>query len=286
MRFSAGLGALLVLLAIMTAQPAAASADPLMSLVIAEDWPKLESEAKQRLDADPLDGAALHALGRLAIDGDKGSEEMRQSLLPKAEACIKARPYDGLCQLAYGQILGTVLNGQGGLAALGSVGKVQQALESAVADLPDNFDARESLVNFYLQAPGFVGGSTRKAIKNAEDFVKYDSDRARLLYAQIDLQQSSPSNAEQEMSGLKQQSGDADLDRQAAKRWLDIGLSYAKAQDHDSAVAALTRAAARGAPSVVQEAREALERITASRQTAQASQAAQAGGGSPSTSVR
>jgi tetratricopeptide (TPR) repeat protein len=257
-----------------------------MSLVIAEDWSTLESEAERRLAADPLDGAALHALGRLAIDGDKGSEELRQSLLPKAEACIKARPYDGLCQLAYGQILGTVLNGQGGLAALGSVGRVQQALEAAVADLPDNFDARESLVNFYLQAPGFVGGSTRKAIKNADAFVKFDPDRARLLFAQIDLQQESPSKAEDEMSGLKQQSGDPDLDRLAAKRWLTIGLAYVKAQDHDSAVAALTRAAERGAPSVIQEAREALERITASRQTAQASQAAQAGGGGMSPSVR
>lgn len=275
----AGLGALFVLLAAFTTQPAAASADPLMVQVIAEDWPALEREAKQRLAADPMDSEALHAMGRFAIDSDMGSEPLRQSLLAQAQACIAARPYDALCQLAYGQILGMELNGEGGLSALNSVGKVQQAFEAAVADAPDNYDARESLVTFYLRAPGFVGGSTRKARKNAEAFTKIDPDRARLLFALIALEDNEPSKAEQAMVGLKDESGDADLDRLVAKRWLAVGLAYIDAQDHDSAVAALTRAATRGAPSVAQAARQALERITASRQTAQASQAAQAGGG-------
>lgn len=283
-KFLAGLGALFVLLAAFTTQPAAASADSLMVLVIAEDWPALEREAKQRLAADPMDSEALHALGRLAIDDDVGSEPLRQSLLAQAKACIAARPYDALCQLTYGQILGVVLNGQGGLEALGSVGQVQQAFEAAVADAPDNYDARESLVTFYLRAPGFVGGSTRKARKNAEAFVKIDPARARLLFALVALEENEPSKAEQAMVGLKEESGDADLDRLVAKRWLSVGLSYADAQDHDSAVAALTRAVNHGAPSIAQAARQALERITASRQTAQASQAAQAGGGGSSGS--
>lgn len=255
-----------------------------MSLVIAEDWPAVESQAKDRLAADPLDAEALQALGRLAIDDERGSAEMRKALLPKAESCIKARPYDGLCQLAYGQILGTELNGQGGLAALGSVGKVLQAFESAVADAPENYDARESLVNFYLNAPGFVGGSTRKARKNAEAFVKIDPRRARLLFAAIDLQQDSPSMAEDEMAGLKDESGDPDLDRLAAQRWLTIGVTYVKLQDRDSAAASLTRAAQHGAPSVAKRARDALAQISANRETAQTSQAAQTGGGlSPAT---
>lgn len=262
-----------------TAQPAAASADPLMILVIAEDWPAVESQAKERLAANPMDSAALHALGRLSIDDERGSEALRQTLFPQVEACIKAHPYDALCQLAYGQILGVVLNGEGGLTALGSVGEVQHAFEVAVANAPDDYDARESLVTFYLRAPGFVGGSSRKARKNAEAFVKIDPDRARLLFALISLEENEPSKAEQAMVGLKEESGDADLDRLAAKRWLNIGLAYIDAQDHDSAVAALTRAANRGAPSIAAGARQALERITASRQTAQATQAAQAGGG-------
>jgi len=277
-KFSAGLGALLVLLACFTSQPAAASANPLMILVIAEDWPALEREAKTRLAADPLDSEALHALGRLSIDKEMGSEQMRQSLLIQAQACIAARPNDAQCQLAYGQILGVVLNGQGGLSALGSVGKVQQAFEIAVAAAPADYDARESLTTFYLRAPGFVGGSLRRARKNADDFAKIDPERARLLYALIALQDDDVAKAEQYMAGLPEQSEDEDLNRLIAKRWLGIGEAYLADGKETEAAAAFERVLAHGAPSVALAARRALDHLGGQR-TAQA-------GGSMSSAAR
>jgi len=269
-KFSAGLGALLALLAFLPLQPAAAAADPLMIMVIAEEWPELERQAEQRLEADPMDSAALHALGRLSIDPEVGSERLRQALLKQAESCIAARPADPLCQLAYGQILGVELNHLGMFDALGSVGKVQQAFEAAVAGAPQDFDARESLLTFYLRAPGFVGGSSRRARKNADDFARIDADRARLLYALIDLQDDNPAKAEQEMAGLPAASVDEDLNRLVAKRWLSIGQAYLDADSSERAIAALTRALAHGAPSVVANAQQALDKIGAARQTAQA----------------
>jgi len=266
---SAGLGALFVLLASLSMQPAATAADPLMILVIAEDWPELERQAEPRLAADPMDSAALHALGRLSIDGEAGSERLRKILLPQVQACVAAHPTDALCQLAYGQILGVVLNSLGMLDALGSVGKVQQAFEAAVANAPNDYDARESLVTFYLRAPGFVGGSMKKAHKNADEFARVDADRARLLSALIDLQDDDPAKAEQDMAGLPEESDDADLNRLIAKRWLAIGQAWQNAKDEDRAAAAFARTLAHGAPSVVASAKRALDGV--GHQTAQAS---------------
>lgn len=242
-----------------------------MILVIAEDWPALEREAKSRLAADPLDSVALHALGRLAIDSKMGSEDLRQSVLQQAQACIAARPVDPLCQLAYGQILGVVLNGQGGLTALGSVGKVQQAFEMAVAAAPANYDARESLMTFYLRAPGIVGGSLRRARKNADDYARIDPDRAHLLYALIGLDDNDPAKAEREMAGIPEQSDDEDFNRLAAKRWLGIAQAYLEDEKEDKAAAAFERALPHGAPSVALAARHALDHLGNRR-------AAQAGG--------
>jgi hypothetical protein len=270
-KYSAGLGTLLVLLACLAAQPVFASADPLMVMVIAEDWPALEREAKQRLAVDPLDSKALHALGRLSIDSEVGSDALRQTLLQQAQTCIAARPYDALCQLSYGQILGVILNGQGGLSAFNSVGKVQHALEAAVASAPNDYDARESLVTFYLRAPGIVGGSMRRARRNAEDYVSADPDRARLLFALIALQDDDAAKAEEAMAGLPEQSDDADLNRLIAKRWLAIAQTYLDQEKETEAAASFQRALAHGAPSVALAARQALDRLGAG-------QSAQAGG--------
>lgn len=251
---------LLVLLASLTAQQAGAvQADPLMVQVTAENWQPLEREAKQRLAANPMDSQALHALGRVAIDRDAGSPELRKYVLAQAQACIAARPNDALCQLAYGQVLGNLLNEQGGLEALGSVGKVQQAFEAAVAADPKDYDARESLVTFYLRAPGIVGGSMRKARKNADDYTRIDSQRARLLYALISLEDGDPAKAEQYMAGLPPDSEDEDLNRLMAKRWLAIGQAYLEDGKNDQAAAAFRRALPHGAPTIVADARQALD---------------------------
>jgi len=253
---------LLVLLASFTAQQAGAvQADPLMVQVTAENWPALEREAKQRLAADPMDSEALHALGRLSIDRDVGSNELRQSVMEKVQACIAARPNDSLCQLAYGQVLGALLNEMGGLGALGSVAKVQQAFETAVAATPADYDARESLVTFYLRAPGIVGGSMRRARKNADDYVRQDPERARLLYALIALQDDDPAKAEHYMAGLPDPSEDEDLNRLIAKRWLAIGQAYLSDGRNDEAAAAFQRALPHGAPTIAGDARQALDRL-------------------------
>ena len=37
---------------------------------------------------------------------------------------------------------------------------------------PASYDARESLVTFYIRAPGIVGGSMKKGYRNADAYAK------------------------------------------------------------------------------------------------------------------
>lgn len=226
------------------------AADPMFDLIIGEQWSELDRVAHERLAADPLDGAAIHALARLSIDNEVGSEDMRNQAMTKIEACLAARPDDGLCRLSYGQVFGMLIKSQSMFDAMGSVAKISESFEAAVAADPASYDARESLVTFYIRAPGIVGGSMKKGYKQAEAFAKINPDYARLLYALIAMEEDDLPKAEAQLAKLPEVSDDSVLTHMVAKRYLAIGLAYLKAKDYSHARAALERSVAHGATSV------------------------------------
>jgi hypothetical protein len=62
---------------------------------------------------------------------------------------------------------------------------------------PRNADARRDLLQFYLQAPGVVGGSVAKARALAADCVTYDADLAQVLRADVHLHEAEYAAAQQ-----------------------------------------------------------------------------------------
>ena len=255
-----------MLFCMMTAAASAAvqPADPMLGLIIGEQWSELDLVAHERLAADPLDGAALHALARKAVDGDVGSEEQRDALLPKIEACVAARPKDALCRLAYGQVVGADLKSLSMFDALGSVAKVPESFEAAVADDPSSFDARESLITFYIRAPGIVGGSLRKAYRHADQYAKINPDYAPLLYALIALEEKDLGKTRALLSKMPEDTADPILSHMIAKRWLAVGLAALDAGDTEGARAAFAHSVAHGAPSVVGQSHWGLAHIAQS----------------------
>ncbi|HXT51035.1 MAG TPA: tetratricopeptide repeat protein [Thermoanaerobaculia bacterium] len=61
---------------------------------------------------------------------------------------------------------------------------------------PENVDAREDLVNFYLIAPGFMGGSVDKAREQAGEIAKRDAVRGAIARANIAMNQKDTAGAE------------------------------------------------------------------------------------------
>ena len=57
--------------------------------------------------------------------------------------------------------------------------------EQAVALDPNFIDARVALVEYYLRAPHFLGGSEQKAIAQAHEIMKRDAAEGHRAFAQI-----------------------------------------------------------------------------------------------------
>ncbi|MEP6768595.1 MAG: tetratricopeptide repeat protein [Acidobacteriota bacterium] len=65
-------------------------------------------------------------------------------------------------------------------------GKIKRAFERAVELDPDNMDARIGLVEFYLQAPSFMGGSFEKARQQTDELRRRDPLHGYLAKARLE----------------------------------------------------------------------------------------------------
>lgn len=63
--------------------------------------------------------------------------------------------------------------------------KMKDAWEKAVSLDPKNIGARLSLIEFYVQAPGFMGGSMDKAVETAKQIIKLDAARGHQALANV-----------------------------------------------------------------------------------------------------
>lgn len=71
----------------------------------------------------------------------------------------------------YGGVLGMKAKNANKFAALGMIPEVKAAFEKAIALNPKHVQARWALVELYIQLPGIVGGSERKARKYSDELL-------------------------------------------------------------------------------------------------------------------
>ena len=63
--------------------------------------------------------------------------------------------------------------------------KTKNAWEKAIALDPENLDARQDIVQYYLQAPGFLGGSKDKALAMAQEIRRRNQYRGAFAMASV-----------------------------------------------------------------------------------------------------
>jgi tetratricopeptide (TPR) repeat protein len=113
---------------------------------------------QQQIKSSPNDAQAYNLLCRsyFALSNwDRG-----------ISACEKATsldPNNSLYHLWLGRIYGEKADGANFLSAASLAGKVRDHFETAVRLNPDSVPARTDLAEFYLEAPGIVGGGRDKA---------------------------------------------------------------------------------------------------------------------------
>ena len=82
--------------------------------------------------------------------------------------------------------------------------KIKGAFEKAVALDPDNLDAREDLMQYYIRAPGLFGGSTQKAREIALDVRSRNAYRGGFAVASVCIADKDFACGERELLALKQ----------------------------------------------------------------------------------
>jgi len=86
----------------------------------------------------------------------------------------------------YGGCLGMKAKESTKLKALGMIGDVKDSFEKAIQLNPNHIEARWALIELYLQLPGIVGGSERKAQKYANELLKISPVDGYLAKGRID----------------------------------------------------------------------------------------------------
>lgn len=209
------------------------------ALMKQRDVAAIETLARQRLQALPTDDVALWAWGR-AVAGDAVK---RAEVLPRAEACVAARPQSARCHHLLGSLYGAMATSGGMSQGLKLAGKVKEHLSQAVTLDPKHFAMRSDLAQYYLQAPGIVGGSVRKARELASSYAATDPARSRLLMATVHLYEKELPEAAAQLSAV-QPGRDADLADDLNDSLSNLGFAQLQAPDLDAALKTFQRVVA------------------------------------------
>ncbi len=154
------------------------------ALYSAERFTELDQIAQARLAQRPDDAQAVLATALVALSADDSAR--RAAAIARAETCVQRAPNAAGCHYALGTVLGVQAMSQGLLKMAGSVGTVKASLLKALELEPAWYPARSAAVEFYLAAPGLIGGSSSKAAEVARAAPR--PEQVRALEARIRLQ--------------------------------------------------------------------------------------------------
>lgn len=135
---------------------------------------------QQQVRQTPNDAAAHNLLCRAYFvmeDWDRG-----------IVSCERARdldPQNSLYHLWLGRIYGEKADRVNPLSAMGLAKKVHSAFERAVELSPTSWEARADLGEFYVDAPGMVGGGKEKALAQANALMQLKPGKAYWLLGRV-----------------------------------------------------------------------------------------------------
>ncbi|MGH9511932.1 MAG: tetratricopeptide repeat protein [Terriglobales bacterium] len=156
-------------------------------------------------------------------------------------ACQKAtslEPNNSRYHLWLGRIYGEKADKSGFLTAAGLASKVRAEFEQAVRLNPNSIDARTDLAEFYLEAPGIVGGGRDKAEAQAQTLAGLDPAKAHWVNGRLDEKKKDFNSAEREYRAAIEAS------RGSANSWLNLAIFFRHVGRLDDMEAAIQHAAA------------------------------------------
>ncbi|MGA9511438.1 MAG: tetratricopeptide repeat protein [Candidatus Sulfotelmatobacter sp.] len=140
--------------------------------------------------------------------------------IPACEKAVSLAPENGLYHLWLGRIYGEKADHSGFLKAAGLAKKVRSEFERAVEFDPNNWEAHTDLAEFYLEAPGIVGGGEDKARAQADLLASTNPDMADWVRARIAQKKKDNGVAEKEYRAA------IDASHGGARAWVNLAGFY------------------------------------------------------------
>jgi tetratricopeptide (TPR) repeat protein len=168
---------------------------------------------QQQVDRSPKDAEAYNLLCRAYFEIDEWDRGIA--------ACERARELDpgkGVYELWLGRIYGEKADHVGFLSAAGMAKKVRTSFERAVELDPQSWEARTDLAEFYLEAPGIVGGGKDKARREADAIMPLNPAMAHWIQARIEEKNKDVRAAEAEYRA------EISASHSAARAWIDLAI--------------------------------------------------------------
>jgi tetratricopeptide (TPR) repeat protein len=178
-------------------------------------------EARRLLDAtvqhSPNDAEAYNLLCRLYFQ-----LELWDNALRMAEKSVALEPGNSNYHLWLGRAAGRKAENSNPFTAWALARRVRAEFERAVALDGNNVSARSDLSEYYIEAPGFLGGDKKKAREQADAIAPHDPAVASYIYARIEEKQGN-SHAEQQYKKALSDSGNG------ARYWIELAYFYRRA---------------------------------------------------------
>jgi tetratricopeptide (TPR) repeat protein len=184
---------------------------------------------KASLATQPGDAEAHHLLCRVYY-----AEEMADAAAGECERAVASAPSNSTYQMWLGQAYGMKAS-HALLGALGLAKLVRIAFEKAVELDGTNIDAMSDLGEFYVGAPGLVGGGLDKARALADRMQSVSAEKAHRLRALIAQKDGDKVAAENEFKAAAETS-------KTAEAYVDLGRFYAEHGSPEQAMTALQAA--------------------------------------------
>ncbi len=219
----------LLIIAVLATSAATAGADEAVPSLLAEGRVDEAIAALHgQIKASPDDALAHNLLCRAYFSlgqWDRGISD--------CEKAVSLAPQESQYHLWLGRIYGEKADQAAFMTAAGLARRVRTEFEAAVHLNPKSVDARSDLAEFYLEAPGIVGGGRDKAEQQANSLFSLDRARAHWVNARLAEKKNDFTAAEKEYRAAIEAS------HSSASAWLNLGLFYRHRERFDEMVQAL-----------------------------------------------
>jgi len=185
------------------------------------------SMLNETLAAQPHDAQAHQLLCRVYY-----AQDMADSAVRECEQAVRDDASNSDFQMWLGRAYGLKASQVSMFSAFGVARKVHTAFERAVQLNPANVQAMSDLGQFYVAAPGVVGGGVEKAQALVSQVMPRSAAKGHRLLALIAKKKKDIPTAEAEYKSAVSAG-------KTAEAWVDLGQFYQEQSQPDKAVAAL-----------------------------------------------